>query len=500
MAQVERIYNEQAVAQRIDGSAGSRKRVAAYCRVSTDNEGQMSSLELQMAAFRTQIELRPDWELVDIYADEGISGTRAEKRPEFQRMIRDCEAGKIDYIITKSISRFARNTLECLQHIRYLQSLGVQLLFEKENIDTGTAFSEMLLTILAAFAQEESRSLSENAKWGIRKRFEAGIPKRTYVFGYTYDAEGNYVVVPEQAETVRRIFDLYETGRYSMAKIAKQMMEEKRPSAYVDNWDASHVHCILTNEKYVGDVLMQKKYTVDHLTHKEVKNRDHVLPSYYVRDHHTPIVGRKQYDRVHKIAELKSSHGHPVQYPYGDLLVCPVCGERLLQHRMDVQDCRAAWHCDRSEQSCGQYVLKSKTLDTAMLEAYQLMDVKQVKQKQSEAAQALVEMKRKHPRFKRVDFFWLDDLVEKITFGKGRTMTVHWKCGEKTTVAMRIANAKDDPVYVAELVRRKRERIEAQSALLERASELVASDMPQEEVLAAMTREAEKYARQAAAF
>ena len=129
-----------------------------------------------------------------------------------------------------------------------------------------------------------------------------------------------------------------------------------------------------------------------------------------MRDHHTPIVGRKQYDRVHKIAELKSSHGHPVQYPYGDLLVCPVCGERLLQHRMDVQDCRAAWHCDRSEQSCGQSVLKSKILDTAMLEAYQLVDVKQVKQKQSEAAQALVEMKRKHPRFKRVDFFWLDDL------------------------------------------------------------------------------------------
>ena len=260
MARVERLYNEQAVAQRMDGSAGRRKRVAAYCRVSTDNEGQMSSLELQMAAFRTQIELRPDWELVDIYSDEGISGTRVEKRPEFQRMIRDCEAGKIDYIITKSISRFARNTLECLQHIRYLQSLGVQLLFEKENIDTGTAFSEMLLTILAAFAQEESRSLSENAKWGIRKRFEAGIPKRTYIFGYTYDEQGNYVIVPEQAETVRYIFDLYETGRYSMHQIAQKLMAEKRPSAYVNNWDASHVHCILTNEKYVGDVLMQKRY------------------------------------------------------------------------------------------------------------------------------------------------------------------------------------------------------------------------------------------------
>ena len=500
MARVERLYNEQAVAQRTDGSEGKRKRVAAYCRVSTDNEGQMSSLELQMAAFRTQIELRPDWELVDIYSDEGISGTRVEKRPEFQRMIRDCEAGKIDYIITKSISRFARNTLECLQHIRYLQSLGVQLLFEKENIDTGTAFSEMLLTILAAFAQEESRSLSENAKWGIRKRFEAGIPKRTYIFGYTYDEQGNYVIVPEQAETVRYIFDLYETGRYSMHQIAQKLMAEKRPSAYVNNWDASHVHCILTNEKYVGDLLMQKKYTVDHLTHREVKNRDHVLPSYYVRDHHTPIVSRKQYDRVHRIAELKSTHKRPVQYPYGDLLVCPVCGERLMQHKMDVQDTHAAWHCDRNESSCGQYVLKPKLLDAAMLEAYQLVDVEQVKQKQSEAAQIMVAMKQKHPSFKTVEYFWLDDLVEKITFGRNHAMTVHWKYGGKTDVTLQIANMKDDPVYVAGLSRRKRERAEAQNALLEKASDLMTSDMPQEEVMAALAREAKKYARRAAAF
>ena len=501
MARVERLYNEQSVAQRMDGSAGRRKRVAAYCRVSTDNEGQMSSLELQMAAFRTQIELRPDWELVDIYSDEGISGTRVEKRPEFQRMIRDCEAGKIDYIITKSISRFARNTLECLQHIRYLQSLGVQLLFEKENIDTGTAFSEMLLTILAAFAQEESRSLSENAKWGIRKRFEAGIPKRTYIFGYTYDKQGNYVIVPEQAETVRYIFDLYETGRYSMHQIAQKLMAEKRPSAYVNNWDASHVHCILTNEKYVGDVLMQKKYTVDHLTHREVKNRDHVLPSYYVRDHHAPIVSRKQYDRVHRIAELKSTHKHPAQYPYGDLLVCPVCGERMVQHKMNVQDRYTAWHCDRNSNSCGQYVLKPRILDAAVLEAYQLVDVEQVKNISNEAAQAMVEMKQRHPLFKTVDFCWLDDLVEKITFGKSRTMTVHWKYGKKTTVTMRIANAKDDPIYLAELVRRKRERSDVQNALPEKASALMtSSDRPQGEVIAAPDRETMKHERQGKAF
>ena len=501
MLKVEKIVNEKAAVPRLDSERKDCKRVAAYCRVSTDKEEQMSSLELQMAAFRTQIELRSDWALVDIYADEGVTGTRAEKRPEFQRMIRDCEAGKIDYIITKSISRFARNTLQCLQYIRHLQSCGTQLLFEKENIDTGTAFSEMLLTILAAFAQEESRSLSENAKWGIRKRFEAGVPKRTYIFGYTYDEQGNYVIVPEQAETVRYIFDLYETGRYSMAMIAKKLMAEKRPSAYVNNWAASHVHCILTNEKYVGDVLMQKKYTIDHLTHKEAKNRDHILPSYYVRDHHTPIVSRKQYDRVHRIAELKSSHGHPVQYPYGDLLICPVCGERLVQHKMAVQDRRVAWHCDRNANSCGQYVLKPKILDAAMLEAYQLVDMGRVKNIRNEAARVMAEMKQRHPRFKTVDFCWLDDLVEKITFGKGRTMTVHWKYGEKTAVTMQIASAKDDPIYLAELVRRKRERDDTQCALPEKASDLMtSSDRPQEEATVVPAREAKKYERQIAAF
>ena len=498
MPYVEKIFNEDAIRVRKDGRPKKRKRVAAYCRVSTDNEGQLSSLELQMAAFRTQIEMRPDWELVDIYADEGISGARAEKRPEFQRMIRDCEAGKIDYIITKSISRFARNTVQCLQYIRHLQSCGVQLLFEKENIDTGTAFSEMLLTILAAFAQEESRSLSENAKWGIRKRFEAGIPKRTYVFGYRHDEQGNYIIVPEQAETVRRIYDLYETGRYSMHQIALKLMEEKRPSAYCDNWDASHVHCVLNNEKYVGDVLMQKKYTVDHLTHKEAKNRDHVLPSYYVRDHHVPIVSRKQYDRVHKIAEMKSMHGHAPQYPYSDLLVCPVCGERLIQHQMRGQACVSAWHCDRNENSCERYVLKTKILNAAMLEAYRQVDMKQVRDAGNEAAQTMLAMKQKHPRFKTVDFFWLDELVEKITFGKARAMMVHWKYGGQTTVTLPIINTKDDPIYVAGIIRQRQERMDAENALLEKASDIMASDMPREKAVEVITQEAKQFAAQAA--
>ena len=161
-------------------------RVAAYCRVSTDLDGQRTSLEAQEEAFRAQIAARPEWELVGVYSDDGVSGTRAQNRPGFQRMIRDCEAGKIDYIVTKSISRFARNTMECLSYVRHLQSVGTQLLFQEENIDTGTAFSEMLLTVMAAFAQEESRSLSENLKWGIRKRFAEGKEKRVFVFGYLH--------------------------------------------------------------------------------------------------------------------------------------------------------------------------------------------------------------------------------------------------------------------------------------------------------------------------
>lgn len=176
MAVIERIYNggRAKSAQRGIENPVKKIRVAAYCRVSTELERQQSSLETQMKVFNQRIREHPGWMLAGIYADEGLSGTNAAKRVEFQRMIADAEAGKIDYIITKSISRFARNTLDCIQTVRRLQSFGCQLYFEKENIDTGTAMSEMLLTVLAAFAQEESRSISENLKWGIRKRYEKG--------------------------------------------------------------------------------------------------------------------------------------------------------------------------------------------------------------------------------------------------------------------------------------------------------------------------------------
>lgn len=461
-------------------------RVGAYCRVSTDMEEQQSSLELQMTSFRDQIERHNGWELVDIYADEGISGGSVRRRKEFQRMVQDSMNGKLDYIITKSISRFARNTLECLTYVRQLQKYGTQIYFEKENIDTGSAFSEMLLTILAAFAQEESRSLSENAKWGIRKRFEAGQEKRTNVFGYRFDEDHNYIIEPTEAATIRRIFDLYETGKYSMYAIAQKMMEEKRPSATCMNWDASHIHVILNNEKYIGDVLMQKKYTVDHMTHREVKNRDRILPQFYVRDHHVPIIGRKQYERCQKIAWMKSCHGKSSQYPYNDLLVCPVCGKRMQQHAMTANTGYTAWHCDR-EDGCKQYIVIGKYVDKAVLEAFKQVDMESVNEqmtgKSAEAAQTFLKIKRQYPVFHNVDFWWLDELVERIAFGKGYEVTVYWKCGLNTKARMDIANQKHDPVYLADMTRNAEERHKNDQDFLSLASELLVKSSTMEEAV-----------------
>ena len=424
-------------------------RVGAYCRVSTEMEEQQSSLELQIKTFKAQIAMHTGWELVDIYADDGVSGTMASKRPDFQRMIQDCRDGKIDYIITKSISRFARNTVECLSYVRELQSYGTQILFEKEKIDTGTPFSEMLLTILAAFAQEESRSLSENVKWGIRKRFAAGEAQHKRLIGYEVNGD-QYSIIPEEARTVRQIFDLYETGRWSFGAIAKRMEKEGRLTSTGNNrWDDSRIYTIIMNEKYVGDVLMQKNYSESHITHKEVKNRDRVVPQYYLRDHHEPIITRKQYERCQRIAALKNNHGNPVQYPYGDMLVCPICGHKLRQHVVKGHHSMNGWHCDRDEDSCRRYIVRRKILDGAMLEAINGLDAAELK---AEGYTELVAFRRKHWKVKTVDYYWLDEYVEKITFGQGHTLTVHWKCGLETTVKMRVTCKTNDPVKLAEMI------------------------------------------------
>lgn len=430
-----------------------RKRVAAYCRVSTDMEQQASSLETQMQSFREQIASRPGWELVDIYADEGLTGTNASKRVEFQRMIADCEAGKIDYIITKSISRFARNTMDCLQYARRLKDMGIFVYFDENHFDTGSTSSEMLLSILAAVAQEESHSISENVKWGIRKRFQAGKPRWTPAYGFFKNEEGAYQVNEEQAKVVRRIFDLYVSGR-SLLDITRILNRENIPGMNGGMWHSHTLSRILHNERYIGDVMMQKSYTVDHLTHTRVKNDQTVVPSYYIRDHHEAIVDRKTFELVQTISSLKDMHLGCTQYPYHERLICPFCGEKMVSFRIPMAGNPHAWTCGGGAEGgskCPTFVILEKYIDRIVQNAYSRLAVDELQQLSNkrgvkgEAARAALAWRKRQPRIKRIEYNFLDALVERITFHKWGEAVVVWKFGQKSQVTVQYDKASEIP-------------------------------------------------------
>ena len=249
-------------------------KVAAYCRVSTDSDEQAGSYEVQVQHYTEYIGRNKDWELAGIYADDGISGTNTKKREEFNRMIDDCKAGKIDMIITKSISRFARNTLDCLKYIRELKDMNIPVIFEKESINTMDAKGEILITIMASLAQQESQSLSQNVKMGIQFRYQQGKVQINHnrFLGYTKDADGNLVIDPEQAEIVKRIYREYLED-LSMDKIAAGLERDGiLTGAGKAKWHTSTINKILRNEKYIGDALLQKTYTTDFLNKTRVKN------------------------------------------------------------------------------------------------------------------------------------------------------------------------------------------------------------------------------------
>ena len=274
-------------------------RVAAYCRVSTDRDEQESSYETQAAHYTEFIEKNPEWKLAGIYADDGISGTNTKKREEFNRMIEDCMAAKIDMVITKSISRFARNTLDCLKYIRQLKEKNISVYFEKENINTMDAKGEVLLTIMASLAQQESQSLSQNVKLGLQFRYQAGKVQVNHnrFLGYTKDDEGNLVIVPEEAEIVMRIYREYLEGA-SLYQIGQGLEADGiKTAAGSSYWLQSTLKKILTNEKYIGDALLQKTYTVDFLNKKRVANNG-IVPQYYVENSHPAIIPREKFMKV----------------------------------------------------------------------------------------------------------------------------------------------------------------------------------------------------------
>lgn len=290
------------------GSIIAKRRVAAYARVSTDRDEQLTSYEAQVSYYTNYIKSREDWEFVGMYSDEGISGTSAKKRPGFTRMINDALDGKIDLLIAKSLSRFCRNTVDSLTTIRKLKAAGVECYFEKESIWTMDTKGELLITILSSLAQEESRSISENVKWGKRKSFADGkvcVPF-SHLLGYERGSDGNLAINNEQAETVRLIYRLFLSG-LSYNAIAKELMKRgiKSPMGK-DKWHQQTVLSILKSEKMKGDALLQKTYIEDFLTKKQVKNRG-VIPQYYVTGNHEAIIAPETFDLVQvEIARRKT--------------------------------------------------------------------------------------------------------------------------------------------------------------------------------------------------
>ena len=309
----------------VDKEKYRQKRVAAYCRVSTDSEEQLVSYANQKKVYTEMIASRKDWCFAGLFADEGKSGTRADKRPEFNKMINDCLAGKIDYIITKSVSRFARNTVDCLDYVRMLKSKGIGVYFEEQQIDTLKTDSELYLVIYAGFAQSESESISKNITWSVRKKFEEGTPVFMYkrFLGYKKGADGEPEIVPSEAVIVERIFNLYLAGE-TVDKISKMMQAENYdvPGKTI-SFNKGMIMNMLSNERYCGDAILQKSVTIDCIEKKRKKNTGEA-PMYYVQNNHPAIIDRVTFNKVQE--ELLGLNGDPeeVDIPQDRNLDCTI--------------------------------------------------------------------------------------------------------------------------------------------------------------------------------
>ena len=309
--------------------ATRKKRVAAYARVSTEQDEQQSSYEAQVDFYTRHIKSNPDWEFVEVFADRGITGTNTKNRENFNRMIDLALKGGIDIILTKSISRFARNTVDTLQTVRELKAVGVEVRFEKENLHTFDPKCEMMLTIMSSLAQEESRSISENVRWGKQKSMRDGKVSLPYshFLGYKKGADGRPEIVEEEAAVIRKIYDLFLSGKTINEIAAILTSMGVLTPAGKKKWSVSTVRRILSNEKYKGEALLQKTFTVDYLT-KEVRKNNGEVPSVRVRNSHEPIIEPEVFDRVQAILAESAKRRAKVRtrHPFAGKLVCGDCG------------------------------------------------------------------------------------------------------------------------------------------------------------------------------
>ena len=345
-----------------------KKRVAAYARVSCGKDAMLHSLKAQIDYYRTYINKNPEWEFAGIYADEAQTGTK-DSREQFQMLLEDCRAGKIDMIVTKAISRFARNTVTLLETVRELQRLGIDIYFEEQNIYTLSADGELMLTLLASFAQEESLSASENQKWRIRKGFEQGKASTCQMLGYRL-VDGEIEVVPEEAETVRRIFELYYAG-YGMQKISNIINEEGHRTVKGNEWRTSKVRAVLLNEKYSGDLLLQKCFVRDHISKVCVPNRGE-LPQFLVEDDHEAIVDKNTFQTVQTImAQRRAEYSRPQgrESAFSRKIKCGICGKN---YRRKTTATQIVWCCStfntKGKKYCVSKVIPESTLQAVSAE------------------------------------------------------------------------------------------------------------------------------------
>lgn len=357
-------------------------RVAAYCRVSTELDEQEGSYEVQVEYYTQKINGNPMWVNAGIYADDGKSGTNTKKRDDFRAMIKDALDGKIDVILTKSISRFARNTVDSLIAIRKLKEKNIAVIFEKENINTLEASGEVLITILSSLAQEESRNISENVKWGYARKFEKGEVKVNHnkFLGYTKNENGELIIVPEEAKIVRLIFRMYLEGG-SLKNIAAELGERNiKTVTGKDVWDTSVIERMLKNEKYMGDALLQKTYTTDFMTKKRVKNEG-IVPQYYVEDNHEAIIPKPVFylvqEELYRRAGLNKSavtrkknrkSKYSSQYALTGILLCGDCGHeyrRITWARNGKK--KIVWRCSNRLENGTEKCGLSPTIEESVL-------------------------------------------------------------------------------------------------------------------------------------
>ena len=339
------------------------KRVAAYARVSSGKDAMLHSLAAQVEYYSNFIRRHPGWEYVGVYADEAKTGTK-DSREQFQQLLADCKAGKIDHILTKSISRMARNTVTLLETVRELKAMGVTVYFEEQNIDTGTDDGELMLSILASYAQEESLSASENQKWRVRQNFENGQPWRGFMLGYRYK-DGQYVVVPEEAEIVRSIYADFLDGK-GVTAIMKRLNSEGILTQQGFTWHKSAVTRVLKNYTYTGNLLLQTKFRENHLTKRTLVNHGQ-LPQYHATDTHEPIIDIGTYNSVqlemHRRAKKYGKQQTSEKYPFSGMITCAICGKH---YRRKITATGPVWICS-TYNTLGKVACSSKAIPESTL-------------------------------------------------------------------------------------------------------------------------------------